>query len=169
MLNASPIIYLCKCGLARSLKGLKPSFRFVTTPEVYDEVYTRGLERAVEEAEQLKELFDGGIIEVVPPKSPGKIVAGDVSSSGVHPGEASVINLAAELEGTAIIDDRRAKRVARILGVQLSGTPGIVIEFVRARIISKREAKDAVERMVDSGWYCSAKVFSGIIESIDRA
>lgn len=169
MLNASPIIYLCKCGLASKLKSLKPSFRLVTTPEVYDEVYTRGLERAVEEAEQLKELFKGGIIEVVSPEVSRQRGGIDISSSGVHPGEASVINLAAELEGTAIIDDRRARRVARILGVELSGTPGIIVEFVRTRIITKLEAKNAIGKMVDGGWHCSPKVFSNIGESIDRA
>jgi predicted nucleic acid-binding protein len=167
--NASPIIYLCKSGLAGKLRQLRPSFRLVTSKQVHQEVYLKGIENGVSEANMLKELFDGGVIEVKVPKEEAKGATGkEISSSGIHEGETSVISLAFELNGTAIIDDKRARHVSRILGVRVSGTPAIMIELVKSGIISKDEAKLGVENMVKEGWYCSARVFSEIIRAIEQ-
>lgn len=168
--NASPIIYLCKSGLATKLKHLKPSFRLVTSNEVYHEVYTRGMEKGVDETKILKELFDGDTIEVTAAKGDAKRrVDEQIHSSGIHEGESSVISLALELDATAIIDDKRARDVSRILGVRISGTAAIVIELVRSKIISRDDAKRGMENMVREGWYCSAKVFSDMIRAIEDA
>ncbi|MBI4258493.1 MAG: hypothetical protein HY619_06025 [Thaumarchaeota archaeon] len=170
VLNASPIIYLCKSGLADKLKHLRPSFRLVTSDEVYHEVYERGVQKGVAEAKMLKELFDGGVIEVVAARGEARSVVDEqASSSGIHEGESSVISLALELDATAIIDDRRARHVSRILGVRTSGTPAILIELVRSNVISKGDARRGVENMVREGWYCSARVFSDITRLIEEA
>ncbi len=169
VLNASPIIYLCKSGLASKLEHLKSSFRLVTTTEVYDEVYGKGIERVISEVKILKDLFDGGVIEVATQKEGLKSdVDEQVYTSGIHEGEASVISLALELDATAIIDDKRSRQVSQVLGVKVSGTPAIVIELVRSRVISKNEAKRSIENMVREGWYCSARVFSEVIRAIDE-
>ena len=77
-----------------------------------------------------------------------------------------MISLALELGAIAVIDDRRARNVARVLGVRLSGTPAILIELVRTGTIMKTEAERALERMVEHGWYCDAKLFSRILKAI---
>ena len=165
--DATPIIYLCKVGLARKLRELSPSFRLLTTTEVYEEVYAEGIERSTTEATALKELFDSGLIEV---KSRGKRrPTKDLArESGIHPGEESVLSLAQRTHATAIVDDRRATQVARALGIRLSGTPGVIIELVRRHVISKGEARNALERMIDEGWYCSAKLFSVLLRTIEE-
>ncbi len=169
VLNASPIIYLCKAGIAGKLRGLEPSFRLLTSDEVYEEVYTKGIKKGVSETSVLRELFDEGIIEVEsPPEGSSKRMKELSKSAGIHPGEASVISYALALNATAIIDDKRAREVARVLTVSLSGTPGLIIEMVRQRIISKEDARRALEKMVNEGWYCSAKLFSSIMKTIDN-
>jgi len=167
VLNATPIIYICKAGLAGKLSELRPSFRLLTTKEVYEEVYVKGIEKGVREASGLKELFDQGIVEVRSPREGSKKVKDFSQSSGIHSGEASVISLALELTATAILDDRRARQVARVMGVRLSGTPGIVIELVTRRAISKEEARRSLEKIVEEGWYCSVKIFSIIVKAIE--
>jgi predicted nucleic acid-binding protein len=151
------------------LGGLKPQFRLLTSEEVYEEVYSIGIEKGVSEAGALRELFDGGIVEVEPAKTSSRKARDAFRSSGIHSGEASIISLAQELEATAILDDRRARQMARVLGVRLSGTPGIMIELVRRGTLSKGEARGALEKMVDEGWYCSAKVFSSILKALEEA
>ncbi len=168
--NASPIIYLCKSGLAGKLVHLRSSFKLITTTEVYEEVYKRGIEKKVSEAKILRELFDGGVIHIATQKTDAQIgISSEVHSSGIHEGEASVISLALGLDAIAIIDDKRARQISRVLGVKVSGTPAIVIELVRSGAISKEEARRGIERMVREGWYCSARVFSEIIRAIDEA
>jgi len=169
VLDATPLIYLCKAGLAGKVAELNPSFTLVTSQEVYDEVYVKGVERSVSEAGALKELFDRGVVKVEPRKEGSKKVDDFARSSGIHSGEASVISLALAMGATAIIDDKRARQVARVTGARLSGTPGILIELVRRGIASDEEATLALAKMVDEGWYCSAKVFSTITKAIEEA
>ncbi len=169
VLNASPIIYLCKSDLASKLAQLRTTFQLITTQEVYEEVYRRGIEKRVSEARILKDLFEGGVIQVASHKTNAMIgINKEVYSSGIHEGEISVISLALKLNATAIIDDKRARQISRLLGVKVSGTPALIVELVRSRAISKHEAKRGIEKMVKEGWYCSATVFSEIIRTIDE-
>jgi predicted nucleic acid-binding protein len=167
ILNATPIIYICKTGLVGNLRTLRPAFRLLTTREVYEEVYVKGVGKVVSETGSLKELFDGNVVEVESPKQASQI-DGRYRSSGIHPGEASVISLALELDGIAILDDKRATRVAKALGVGLSGTPGILIELVRRNAMSKIDARIALEKMIEEGWYCGVRVFSEIVNAIEE-
>ncbi len=166
--DATPIIYLCKIGLAGKLRELKPSFRLATTVEVYEEVYTKGIERSAIEAAALKELFDGGLIEVESRRKLPRLAKSLTGESGIHPGEESVLSLALLTRATAIVDDRRARQVARALGISLSGTPGVIIDLIKRGVISMGEGRRAFERMVDEGWYCSAKLFSTLLRTMEE-
>jgi predicted nucleic acid-binding protein len=168
VLNATPIIYVCKTGLVGNLRALMPFFRLLTTQEVYEEVYKKGIDKVVSESGSLKELFDGNIVEVESPKQASRTDE-KYRSSGIHSGEASVISLALELDGVAILDDKRARRVAKAFGVRLSGTPGILIELVKRKVMSKVDARKTLEKMVEEGWYCSVRTFSEIIKAIEEA
>ena len=166
--DATPIIYLCKVALAGKLRELSPFFRLLTTTEVYEEVYTKGIERSAIEAAALKELIEDCLIEVVSRRKQSGRAKRLTGESGIHRGEESVLSLALRTHATAIVDDRRARQVARALGVRLSGTPGVIIELVRRHVISKGEARNALERMIDEGWYCSAKLFSVLLRTIEE-
>jgi len=133
---------------------------------VYDEVFVKGVERRVEEAEDLKRLFESHIIEVV--RHVDEIVK-KLRDSGIHHGEATVISLAHKINATAIIDDRRARHVARTLGIRLSGTPHIIVQLIKQGVITKQEARQAIDNIVREGWYCSAKGYSEIINAIEEA
>ncbi|MDG7016030.1 MAG: hypothetical protein JRM82_01490 [Nitrososphaerota archaeon] len=70
---------------------------------------------------------------------------------GIHSREEPVLSLALRTRATAIVDDRRARQVARAPGIHLSGKPAVIIELVKRRVMSKGEVRDALERMVDEG------------------
>ena len=91
-----------------------------------------------------------------------------LSDSGIHHGEATVISLAHKLNATAIIDDMRARHVARTSGTRLSGTPHVVIRLAKQRVIAKQETRQAVDKIIKEGWYCSAKSYSEIINVIEN-
>ena len=96
-------------------------------------------------------------------------IYGRLGNLGIESGEAAVISLARKLKAIAVIDDKRARRVAQILGVSLSGTPHVIIQLIKLNILTKPEAKQAVDRILKEGWYCSAKDYSEIISAIERA
>ena len=161
--NSTPLIYLAKAGLADKLSLLP--FRLTTTRMVYDEVVVRGTERRVEEAIALRRLFNSGIIEVVE-QVDNEIVV-DLRNSGIHHGEATVMSLARKLNAVAVMDDKRARHVAKALGVRLSGTPHVMMQLVRQGLLTKQEARHALDKIIEEGWYCSAKSYSEILKAID--
>jgi len=163
--NSTPLIYLAKAKLANELS--KISFRLITTQKVYQEVVIKGVEKQVEEIDELKSLFDSNIIEVI--EHVDEEIVKKLVKSGIHHGEATVIALAHELDATAIMDDRRARYVAETFGIKLSGTPHLIIHLIKQGLITKHEAKKALDKMVGEGWYCSAKNYSKIIELIEKS
>lgn len=65
----------------------------------------------------------------------------------VDGGEAEAICLASQLKVRVILDDRRARAVARNLGVSLIGTVGILLRAKRAGVVSHiRPIIDELER-----------------------
>ncbi|MHB2037079.1 MAG: DUF3368 domain-containing protein [Nitrososphaerales archaeon] len=137
--------------------------------EVYQEVYVKGMQNSVNEVGELKALFNDGVVEVLTTEFGKKQTpANDLfKSSGLHAGEIAVLRAADSLGGTAVIDDKRARTVGEAIGLDLSGTVAIIIEFVRLKLISKPEAKESIDKMVNEGWYCSAKDYVQMIRSID--
>lgn len=69
-------------------------------------------------------------------------------------GETAVLSLALSQPGTrVVIDDRAARRCARVLGVPMIGTIGVVVRARRdGRVGSLREA---FERLVQAGFWLS--------------
>ncbi|MFQ6134474.1 MAG: hypothetical protein ACE5KU_01500 [Nitrososphaerales archaeon] len=77
--------------------------------------------------------------------------------------------LAHKLNATAIIDDKKARNMAKTLGIKLSSTPYIIIQLIKQGIIMKQEARRALDKIVKEGWYCSAKNYLGIINTMEKA
>lgn len=89
-------------------------------------------------------------LKVVTPKDQGMVTALKLS---VDDGEAEAIALAYEYDCRLIVDDLQARKVAQHLGLQITGTLGILIT---AR---KRGMIDSVKEVIDSlesvGFYVS--------------
>ncbi len=171
--DATPLIYLCKSQLGVRLSALKVHYKLCTTREVYQEVYTKGLEKRVVEIESLKDMFEGGLVEVLTEREQQneedvvKLEAFQLKTSGLHPGEISILQCAIRFGATAIVDDKRARNIARVIGVNISGTANILLELTKLKAITKSEAKDGINRMIKQGWYCSTKDYVQIMSAIE--
>lgn len=173
ILDATPLIYICKSKLAQHLKVLKAHYNLCTTREVYHEVYIKGLQKRVAEIETLKELFEGGLVEVLTEtqqKETNSVKLEEfqlLKTSGLHTGEITIMQTASSLGATAIVDDKRARNIGRVLGINISGTANLIVEFVKLKAISKIEAKDGINKMIKEGWYCSTKDYVQIMNAIE--
>ena len=77
----------------------------------------------------------------------------------VDPGEASAIALCLEVEDPLLIlDDRKARNVAREAGIPLTGTIGVILKAKETGIIS--EAAPMFERLSESGFWMSDELRS---------
>jgi len=130
VLNASPVIFLAKAGRLDLLR--LPGTRRVVVPdpvvrEVTDAGYDDAPARALAETPWIEH---GGS-----PAVPEEILAWDLG-----PGESSVIALARQVSGAAVLDDRLGRKCALALGVPVMGTVGIVVAAQRTGMVADARA-----------------------------
>jgi len=125
VLDAGPLIALARIGKLDLLPALFDDI--VVPPAVHREVtsdQTLPGAVAMERAAGLK------VAEV------GDREAVERLASSLDAGEAEVLSLARELGATAVIDERRGRRLAAELGVPQTGTVGILLVAKRRGLIS---------------------------------
>jgi predicted nucleic acid-binding protein len=85
----------------------------------------------------------------------------------LHKGETTVIVLAQELAAQRIIlDDKRARQVAKAEGLPLIGTVGVILLAYRLGRRSKPEAKDILDRLYQGTAYISANLYHAAVEAL---
>lgn len=161
--DASPLIHLGKAGLAPLIVGLKG--KKYTVPAVFEEVVKRGKEMNEPEASVTESLVEEGVLEV---KAPRKNIVDEIARlhKDVHAGETEVMALAKEIKAIAVIDDRVARAVAKIQGVSVEGSYGLVLRAAAAGSISEEEGQRALRGLVSSGWRCDARLYATLVKSL---
>jgi predicted nucleic acid-binding protein len=139
VINASPLITLFRAGLHPLLPKL---FSELLVPEAvwnevvsqtYDDPATRGLPQSD---------WAWKTATTVDPA---------VATWSLGAGETAVLSLSLYSPGyTAIVDDRAARRCARVLGVRTMVAAGIVVFAKRKGLIASVE--DALRQLQSSGW-----------------
>ena len=75
---------------------------------------------------------------------------------------------AKEFDALAVIDDEVARKTAKVYRINYGGTPYILARAVFEEIISKEQAKLAVNDMVSAGWRCSVESYAKIMELLEK-
>jgi hypothetical protein len=163
--NSTPLIYLAKVGLLTLLKDLP--HEKLTTFGVKKEVVDKGKEKATKDASIVEKIIQEGTLKIEKPTD--EVFLRRLSGiPELHLTDAEVLTLAREIGGTAIADDRIAREVARIYGIEHGGTAFILAMLVGHRLITKEEAKSALDDMISLGWRCSAEQYSQMIKQIEK-
>ncbi len=162
--DASPLIYLAKIG---SINLLRQNFDEVfTTNIVKDEVLATDTIEKIE----LEEAFNSWL-KVKEIKNVERIEK--LSSLNIHKGEASILNLAENLnkksDSVVIIDDSAAREIGRVLNLTITGTLGIVLRSAKKKIIPSEKAKELLKRLTtETSFRISNKILIHIIEEIEK-
>ena len=165
--DSTPLIYLTRASLAEFLKEIsQPKF---TTASVFEEIVREGKRKKAPEASLLETLFEKEIIRVhnISDKEYLKYVKEMAALSEMQPlheAEAEVLCLTKEQNGVAVADDKVARSVARILGIELHGTGYILGKIFATGKIDKEALVEKVKEMRESGWYVSAEDYLKIID-----
>ncbi|MCL4437260.1 MAG: hypothetical protein M1387_11200 [Thaumarchaeota archaeon] len=160
---------MAKVGLAERFRFV--TFQLVTTEAVYREVVEEGIRKGISEAEGLEDLFKAGVIKIE--KANERIddnsVLQGLEGTGIHLGKERVIALALELQSTVVMDDQRARQVAKILGVRVAGTPHLILHMVGPKLLTRSNAEKAIDTMIEKGWRCGPSHYSEILKLISKA
>ncbi len=166
VVNASPLIFSAKIGV---LPLLASSFEAVwTTPIVRDEVLR---EESAPEHSFLKEAFNSWL-RVCDPRESFRLKHPEALS--IHMGEAEILGLtkqflAEKKDAIAIIDDSTARDVARILGIRVIGTIGILFLNVKQKKISYQQCREYLQLLVTkTRFWLSAAHYAEILSRLDE-
>jgi len=86
-----------------------------------------------------------------------KLLMGDLN---LGKGESEVITLANEIKGTVVIDDAKARKVAENLGLEVTGTIGILLKAEKLKLIESAYAK--AKELKDKGFYLSDELLEAL-------
>ncbi|MGC8849859.1 MAG: DUF3368 domain-containing protein, partial [Candidatus Bathyarchaeia archaeon] len=90
--------------------------------------------------------------------------------TGIDIGEAQVIILAAQKnEKLVLMDQAKARGVARQIGLTPRGTIYIILTAIKRRLMTKEEAKQTLDRLIDSNFYMSVKIYSETLKVIEKS
>jgi hypothetical protein len=135
--NASPIIVLAKAGYLDLITNLS---REVLLPQaVVDEII------AGPPTDPARQFIEGGWgVRVT-----ARLIAPELLEWGLGPGETSVLALAQERgSAIAVLDDAAARTCAKVLGVPVIGTLGIIVRAkLQGLVPSAAEAMKALRRV----------------------
>ena len=163
--NSTLLIYLSKAGLSGIIENLKGEK--LTSPLVKAEVVDKGKLKGVPDAIALEKLFDNGVFKVCKPKNTA-FLSRLSETRGLHVADADVLALAKEYEALAVIDDEVARKTAKVYGIEYVGTPYVLVRAVFEGLLSKEEAKLAVNDMVSAGWRCSLESYAKIMQLLEK-
>jgi predicted nucleic acid-binding protein len=148
VVNTGPLISLTHGEVIRLLGKLRAEF--ITTPQVVAELDVEAKSgRVVVPTDDLR-------VEALANPLDHRI------SSVVDPGEASVIQLAQEMSVPLVcLDDKKARRLARATGLQLTGSLGLLLDMKDFGLIEA--IRPVLGKMLAAGFYASSQLVDRVL------
>ncbi|MBS7644234.1 hypothetical protein KEJ26_06650 [Candidatus Bathyarchaeota archaeon] len=164
--NSTPLIYLTRVSLVNLFTEIREEK--ITTSKVYHEVIIQGKKMESPEAVLLEKLFKQKTIAIREPKDKEFMkmlvrIAADRERQPLHEAEAEVLSVAKEVNGVAIVDDKIARSVALLLGIELHGTGYVLGKMYLTGKIGKEKLKQKVKEMRNQGWFLSGEDYLGVM------
>ncbi|MEE8400888.1 MAG: DUF3368 domain-containing protein, partial [Candidatus Hydrothermarchaeaceae archaeon] len=145
--NSVALIYLAK---VREEKILMQLFDGIAVSEtVYKEVVERGKEGGYLDAYKIEELE--GFIHVEKLNKEHSKLAEKLVGQGIERGEAETIALAKQLNLEVILDEKKARNVADLVGIPYFGTLALILRAVKEKKVTEKDAERIVEKMIRAG------------------
>jgi len=162
--NSSPLIYLAKADLLPKIEKL--SRTNIIPKTVYEEVVLKGKKIGVKDAFLIEKLIKKKVFEVFAVKDK-RILKRILENPNIHRADAEVLAVAKEVDGIAIVDDASCRSMAKVEEIEAVGTLYLIIRMFRKGILSEKEAREGLDKMISSGWWCSTELYTKAIKSLE--
>ena len=158
-LNSTPLIYFAKIDKLDLILNL---FRPIIDMQVYDEVVRKGFKKKARDALIVESAIKNGKIRVVVLKN-----RLNTENLKIGPGELSTITLVKKgYADIALIDDSHARKVAKLLNVEVHGSLFLLKYAVLKKVITKDEAIKILNNMIEKGFRISPRLITYFYENI---
>ncbi len=166
--DATPLIYLAKIGKLNLLRELFGQVQI--PPEVRKEVVDRGKEKGYPDAISIERAIDDGWLVTHPltgkEQGMSKVLA---QVAGIDIGEAQTIFLAKRKnEREVLIDQTNAREAALQLNLTPRGTIYVVIVALKKKMLTKEEAVQMLDRLIEANFYMSVEIYRGTLKAIEE-
>ena len=153
--NAGPLIHLARISKLHLIQVL---FKEVHIPEaVKNEAVNKGKAEGYADALAIERAVSLGWIKVVKTETSAEKLTEETK---IGKGEAEAVLLAKQMGTTRILmDDDRARRVARSLGLKPHGTVYILKLALVRKVLTKAEYAQSLQRALDAGLYLSTELY----------
>ena len=156
ILDASPLIFLTRVGLLE--ESLKLFSTCLVTDSVKDEVVETGRTAGAPETAEIEALIGAGRIRGERVLRTSLAIRLE-SNPRLSRGDRDSLVLASERGGRLMADDAAVRAVASQLGLRLGGTLYVLFALADRGSPKPAEAAEVLDRLVDGGWYCSARLY----------
>lgn len=154
--NSTVLILLAKINRLNLLKILN---KIYTTTEIKNEVLN-GKEIPLKEKSELENFFN---------KQVTIIDCDNLIDFDLESGENSALSLCSHIKiNTFLCDDKKARQKADLLSIKSIGTLGIILINLREKRISKEEAKNILNLLVNNSYYLATDVYAKVLELISN-
>lgn len=154
--DSTPLIYLAKAELLETLARLPNPF--LAPPRVREEVIEAGRRKGAAEVLMLERLLAEGRLRIEPLRSTA-ILSRLREDPRLSEADREALALAAERGGRLIADEGPLRSTARILDLPLGGSIFLLGRLVEADLLPRSRAREALDRMIAHGWYCSPALY----------
>lgn len=155
--NASPLIFL---GKIEKLDLLN-KYKIIIPKQVYEEI-NKGVEIGKEDAQKIKALVEKNIIKVEEVE-----INKEIEKQNLGIGEKAAISLAINKKiDMVLLDERKARRIAKFYKLKPKGTIGILVETYKNNRISKKELSESIKKLIDEGYRINEKLILKILSEI---
>ena len=164
--DATPLIYLAKAERLDVIETLDEP-RLV--PEaVHHEVVTAGVERGYDDTRRIERAVEDGLVDVVAVDTDDSPVATRLAR---HPGlsdaDIAVLACADARNAVAVIDEPAGRSAAEVENVETRGSAYLVLAAMMDGALSTAEGRDAVDAMIDHGWYVAPDVYTKTVGKLE--
>ncbi len=158
--DSTPLIYLGKLKVLEKLPAL--STQNIIPHTAYVEVVERGLQRGSPDAAYVERLSSKKIFTVMRVAGPPIMKPSSLDAADIE-----VLTLAKRLSARAILDDAAARLAAEAHPIKMGGSIYLLFRLLSAKIISKQECRECVDRMLGAGWRCSPEMYAAILRELE--
>ena len=164
--DAAPLTYLAKVGRLGVVEALDEPR--VVPEAVYREVVTAGVEQGYDDARRIERAVEDGLVDIVAVDTDDSPVATRLARHpGLSDGDVAVLACADARDAVAVMDESAGRSAAEVEGVETRGTAYLVLATVKDGQLSKAEGREAIDAMIDRGWYVAPDVYTRIVGKLE--
>lgn len=162
--DATPLIYLAKVGRLTLVDQLNVSC--VIPQRVYEEVVDTGLEQGYPDARLIERSVNRDLFDVVSAETT-PLLTRLCANENLSNADAAVLACANAHNGIAVMDETYGRNVAAAEGITTRGTAYLMLKSTSEGTLSREDARDVIDSMIDEGWYCAPDTYARIVQKLE--